>query len=1054
MFIIDLSRHLIITITIMTTKTNWFAFLRSLEDITRNGKSQLTGAEAFNEFINLLFLKFKETDILNKINNTEEETDMWLRTAEVDEDFLIGTLYTKYCTTYNLNKGKKIDNTETEAKISKEANDLYCILYNFSRQWDEMPEIVDDEPTGTFIKKLNGKKKCIMGRFLHNEEFYNIAEGERRQDNITQFTRNHKFDIMNLIIRIHETFGNKQFTDMDFDAFGEGYEKYTADEVMSAKSWGQYFTRRDVIDLIVHEIKPQHNEKGSDETCGTCGFLLSFNKYVKQDLTKLVDLKKIKKDQFTERHQQFKNNIYGYELKWPVYKPLMLNLLCQKINLSNIRLGSCLGKDNFDHPDQYDFMAGNPPYGGSIQWEPWMNGCFDIRVRNSVALIIQLYLYKLKDGGRCGLVVDRGILNNGTEKKNSWEKNLRTKLLTENNLYKIILLPTGIFAHTNFATAIIFFNKGGRSKQVEFVEGYFKDTDKGKGNKTMYFNPGIVVDAKKLKEKNYSLKLDDYVDRVVEDTNGYVKLGDVININFGTRITKSKDGINENTESSIYPVYGGGGITFYTDKKNRSGETIVISRFGVSPKCVRIIKGDIFLNDSGMSIDIKHEEKYNIKFVKYILFFNQQQIYDKYAQGTGQKNMMTGKLLEEFYIPQLSTIHQEEIVTLLDRIYTTYKIEDTVKYLQKAKLFNLLIHKQYDEFENLLWYQEKLPRMYDDLKQVDRIKKDHIRGLFNTVETKKHLLGDIVDIKRGKSLPKNKMVSGIYPVITGCNEIKHYHNETNLDGSQYVFVSRVGSAGSIMMYNDHCYLTDLSFALKPNDNICLRAYLYMFLTYNQRILKNITETNGPPNINGVRLQSVHIQIPSIPDQQKIIDMILTIESNRSTYATYAQMLQQQIDMMETTIGNLCMVGQEVDRTNVGEQLNDDVPAEEIDSADCRDDIPTERPIVRKKIKPIVGKKKKVADDLDCSDDGLLEENNSMDCSDIHVEAHIVGRNIKANKQIVKKNPSIDKSDDVQIVGKKLKANNPIIKKKKPSTDAMDTTDKKKKTVYRTTTNDS
>jgi len=34
------------------SKTNWFSFLKSLEDITREGASNFTGGEALNEFVN------------------------------------------------------------------------------------------------------------------------------------------------------------------------------------------------------------------------------------------------------------------------------------------------------------------------------------------------------------------------------------------------------------------------------------------------------------------------------------------------------------------------------------------------------------------------------------------------------------------------------------------------------------------------------------------------------------------------------------------------------------------------------------------------------------------------------------------------------------------------------------------------------------------------------------------------------------------------------------------------------------------------------------------
>ena len=37
-------------------------------------------------------------------------------------------------------------------------------------------------------------------------------------------------------------------------------------------------------------------------------------------------------------------------------------------------------------------------------------------------------------------MADRGILNNGTEGKNSWETKLRKFMLENTNLYKIVLL--------------------------------------------------------------------------------------------------------------------------------------------------------------------------------------------------------------------------------------------------------------------------------------------------------------------------------------------------------------------------------------------------------------------------------------------------------------------------------------------------------------------------------------------------------------------------------------------------------------------------------------
>ncbi len=42
------------------------------------------------------------------------------------------------------------------------------------------------------------------------------------------------------------------------------------------------------------------------------------------------------------------------------------------------------------------------------------------------------------------------------------------------------------------------------------------------------------------------------------------------------------------------------------NKYNREGLNIIISRFGVSENCVRIINDKIWLNDSGMTLHVNN----------------------------------------------------------------------------------------------------------------------------------------------------------------------------------------------------------------------------------------------------------------------------------------------------------------------------------------------------------------------------------------------------------------------------------------------------------------
>ena len=67
------------------------------------------------------------------------------------------------------------------------------------------------------------------------------------------------------------------------------------------------------------------------------------------------------------------------------------------------------------------------------------------------------------------------------------------------------------------------------------------------------------------------------------------KLSEVCNVDYGTRVVRSR-----NISGDFY-VYGGGGKTFTSNEYNRE-DCVIVSRFAMSPYCVRKILGKFFLN--------------------------------------------------------------------------------------------------------------------------------------------------------------------------------------------------------------------------------------------------------------------------------------------------------------------------------------------------------------------------------------------------------------------------------------------------------------------------
>ncbi len=138
-------------------------------------------------------------------------------------------------------------------------------------------------------------------------------------------------------------------------------------------------------------------------------------------------------------------------------------------------------------------------------------------------------------------------------------------------------------------------------------------------------------------------------------------LDDACLIEYGTRVVQKKDG------GSIYPVYGGGGATFYMDSFNRSNR-LIVSRFGMSEQCTRFISGEFFLNDSGLTISPKSNFPLSQVYLdKHLLYLNDQ-IFDL-GKGSAQKNLDVPAFRQlKIRFPE-NTNEQHRIVTLLDEAF-------------------------------------------------------------------------------------------------------------------------------------------------------------------------------------------------------------------------------------------------------------------------------------------------------------------------------------------------------------------------------------------------
>ena len=109
----------------------------------------------------------------------------------------------------------------------------------------------------------------------------------------------------------------------------------------------------------------------------------------------------------------------------------------------------------------------NPPFGGKEGKEAQTN--FAYKTGATQVLFLQHVIASLAPGGRCGMVIDEGVLFRNNETAFVQTKR---KLLNDCDLWCIVSLPPGVFssAGAGVKTNLLFFTKGGPTVKVWYYD--------------------------------------------------------------------------------------------------------------------------------------------------------------------------------------------------------------------------------------------------------------------------------------------------------------------------------------------------------------------------------------------------------------------------------------------------------------------------------------------------------------------------------------------------------------------------------------------------------
>lgn len=368
------------------------------------------------------------------------------------------------------------------------------------------------------------------------------------------------------------------------------------------------------------------------------------------------------------------------------------------------------------------------------------------------------------------------------------------------------------------------------------------------------------------------------------------RLDDVCRVEYGTRVVQKKDG------GTIYPVYGGGGATFFMDSYNREN-SLVIARFAMSTKCTRFVKDKFFLNDSGLTVSPKNDDEILVNFLNLQLLYLNDHIYSL-SRGTAQRNLDVSAFRNiEINYPK-SLKEQQHIVAVLDEVFSS---------IDKAKAN---IEKNIQNAKEL--FQSKLNEIFTT----------------NAKGWEQKRFQDIaIEFGRGKSKhrPRNdvKLFGGDYPFVqTGdvrnvekfITKFSQTYNEIGLAQSKLwpkgtICITIAANIAETAILDIEACFPDSIIGLIVDDSKANRDYCFYALQYLKSELQAKGKGSAQDNINLGTFQTQFFPFPEINTQEKMVKILDDIKDKCILIEDGYKMKLENLDDLKKSIMQKAFAGE-------------------------------------------------------------------------------------------------------------------------------------------------
>ena len=351
---------------------------------------------------------------------------------------------------------------EHRKKLLSEGKEKYIEMPDFYNMNNVF--FLDEVSRWSYIIK-NSKQNDIALKIdtaLHNIEKNNKALKGALPDNYFSRLGLDITKLSSLLDTINEI---DTLRDKAQDIVGRVYEYFLSKFALAeGKGKGEFYTPKSIVNLIAEMIEP-YSGIIYDPACGSGGMFVQSIKFIQA------------------HHGNTKNvSIYGQEYTNTTYKLAKMNLAIRGIsgNLGD-KAADTFGDDQ--HKDlKADYVMANPPFNqkdwraeNELKDDPRWRG-YDVPPKSNAnyGWILNM-VSKLSENGVAGFILANGALSGGGE-----EYKIRRKLIENNLVEAILVLPQDMFYTTNISVTVWILNKNKKiqSRSIGDEERHYRNREK------------------------------------------------------------------------------------------------------------------------------------------------------------------------------------------------------------------------------------------------------------------------------------------------------------------------------------------------------------------------------------------------------------------------------------------------------------------------------------------------------------------------------------------------------------------------------------------------